>query len=123
MYLLTCLHCLGQASNLIGSASEEDLQVLFNGLDSIPASFPNDTHTDFPSVFFDGEPHAGAQNLDGPGLFTMHQLHTVVDNLYSHSSDQPAQPLDPVNRLQPPSTSRLPLIPPGQAPILHDFLV
>jgi hypothetical protein len=132
---------LAPANNLIASTSEDELRVLFDGLDRFPANFPTDLPADFPNSSLanaGGEFPAsmGAWDLDvnaqGLGSFGMHQLHAAVDELQVHESpDQhshvglglrssglwidnyPAQPHAPVHHSPPFMPSRTPT--PAQA--------
>ena len=113
--LIVCLlihsHCSDQTNGLIGNANKEDLRILFDGLDSLPVGFSNNIPSNLPNAPSAINSVPNAQDLDGPGTFTMHQLHTAVNDLYKcrlpHQHSHPAQPFVPINYPPP--------IVPGQA--------
>ncbi|KAG9080622.1 hypothetical protein FRC06_006337, partial [Ceratobasidium sp. 370] len=107
-------------NDLIGNASEEDLQALFGGLNDFPAGFSADFPTDFPVDSTISTSQGLGANIQQPEVFAMGQLHAAVDNLEAFGSLQdnhvashlapPPAPVPVDHLLQPLPTPRSSLV-------------
>ncbi|KAF8595896.1 hypothetical protein BDV93DRAFT_514595 [Ceratobasidium sp. AG-I] len=99
-----------QPINLLANASEEDIQVLFGGLDTIAFGTAMSDH-------FVNEPQNSILDPNMWEPFAMHQLDAVVDDLQARYSPYPCGHASPphaavVNQPSQPCTSRYSQLPP-----------